>query len=110
MTTTTSASDSASCWSWVTSRALAPAARRMARTSSRSVVRRAASSDGERLVEQHHLGVGGQRPGERDPLALAAGQLVRVRAGAIGEADQFEALVDTLTGRLSPNPTLPHHA
>ena len=64
---------------------------------------------GERLVEQHHIGVGGQRPGERDPLALAAGQLVGVRAGAIGEADQFEALADTLTVRL-PEPDVAHHA
>ena len=35
---------------------------------------------GERLVEQHDLGVGGERAGERDALALAARELVRVRA------------------------------
>ena len=33
---------------------------------------------GHRLVGQQHGRAGGQRPGERDPLALAAGQLVRV--------------------------------
>ena len=37
---------------------------------------------GERLVEQDHLGVGRERAGERDPLALAARELVRVGLGA----------------------------
>ena len=87
-----SASDSASCWSWVTSSALGPAARRIAATSSRSALAQAGVERGERLVEQHDLGIGGQRAGERDPLALTARQLVRVRAGAAGEADQLEAL------------------
>ena len=32
----------------------------------------------ERLVHQQHVGVGGQRAGEADPLLHAAGQLVRV--------------------------------
>ena len=44
ITTTASASDSASAWSWVTSSALAPAARRIAATSSRSASRSPASS------------------------------------------------------------------
>ena len=35
----------------------------------------------ERLVEQQHLGLHGQRPGERDTLLLAAGELVRVALG-----------------------------
>ena len=46
----------------------------------------------ERLVEQHDLGIGGEGARERDALALAAGQLVRVVAGAVGEADELEAL------------------
>ena len=47
---------------------------------------------GERLVEQHDLGIGRQRAGERDALALAARELVRVRRGPVGEADEREAL------------------
>ena len=34
----------------------------------------------QRLVEQQHRGRHGQRPGQRHPLLLAAGELVRVRA------------------------------
>ena len=33
---------------------------------------------GQRLVEEEHGGLDGERPGERDPLLLAARQLVRV--------------------------------
>ena len=32
----------------------------------------------ERLVEEQHVGPVHERPGERDPLLLAAGQLVRL--------------------------------
>ncbi len=35
---------------------------------------------GERLVEHDHRGVGGERAGDRDPLPLAAAELVRVAA------------------------------
>ena len=35
----------------------------------------------ERLVEEQHLGVVDERPGERDPLALAAAELVRSPVG-----------------------------
>ena len=62
---------------------------------------------GERLVEQHDLGVGGQRAGQRDPLALAARELVRVAVGAAGEPDELEALGHALAGRVAPKPTLP---
>ena len=34
----------------------------------------------ERLVEQQHLGLDREGPGQRDPLLLAAGQLVRIAA------------------------------
>ena len=48
----------------------------------------------ERLVEQHHLRVAGQRPGEGHPLALAARQPARVAAGeGVGvEPDQRQHL------------------
>ena len=48
---------------------------------------------GERLVEQHQPRGRGQRPGERDALALAAGQLVRVAIAEAGEADHAEPVV-----------------
>ena len=35
----------------------------------------------QRLVEQEHLGLHGERPGEGDALLLAARQLVRVAVG-----------------------------
>ena len=34
----------------------------------------------------------GERAGQRDPLLLAAGQLVRVPVGLVGEADQLQQL------------------
>jgi hypothetical protein len=56
---------------------------------------------GERLVEQHDLGLVGQGPGEGDALALAARQLVGVGPGPVGEADQLEALLDAARPRLA---------
>ena len=50
----------------------------------------------ERLVEQQHLRLDGERPGERHPLALAAGELVRALLGPLGQADQRQQLVDAL--------------
>jgi hypothetical protein len=41
---------------------------------------------GGRLVEQHHLGIHGQRPGDRHPLLLAAGQLRRDLVGLGADA------------------------
>ena len=48
---------------------------------------------GHRLVEQEHLGLEGERPGQRDPLGLAAGELVRAAAGEVGQAEPFEPLL-----------------
>ena len=48
----------------------------------------------ERLVEQQHLRVDGERAGERHPLALAAGQLRRVAVLEPVEPDDLEQLVD----------------
>ena len=49
---------------------------------------------GERLVHQHGVGAGGQRPGDADALALAARELVRqARAIAGVEAHEAEQLV-----------------
>ncbi len=45
-----------------------------------------------RLVEHDQLGLEGQGPGDADPLALPAGELVRVAVGVLGrEADRWRA-------------------
>ena len=44
------------------------------------------------LVEQHHLGVHGQRPGDGDALLLAAGELVGIRIGAGSETESGQHL------------------
>ena len=43
-----------------------------------------------RLVGQHQRGLVDQRPGDRDPLAFAAGELVRPVADAVGQADPVQ--------------------
>ena len=48
----------------------------------------------ERLVHEQHVGVDGERAGEADALAHAAGELVRVALLEAGEAD----LVDVVPG------------
>ena len=48
----------------------------------------------ERLVEQQHLGLLGERAGKRDALALAAGKLVRLALGERRQLDQLQHLVD----------------
>jgi hypothetical protein len=50
----------------------------------------------ERLVEQDERRVGGERPGEGNPLPLAARELVRHPLLEPGEADEREKLVDAL--------------
>ena len=47
----------------------------------------------ERLVHQQDLRVADQRAGDRDALALAAGQLVRIGVGAVLQAHQFQQFV-----------------
>ena len=48
----------------------------------------------EGLVEQQHLGLNGQRPGQGHALALAARELRRVALAEVGQAHQLEQLVD----------------
>ncbi len=50
---------------------------------------------GSRLVEEHELGVHGQRPGDGDALLLATGELGRERLLPVGHADPSQVL----TGR-----------
>jgi hypothetical protein len=61
----------------------------------------------ERLVEQHDLGTGRERAGERDALALAAGQLVRVAVGLVLEADELERVAGARLERAAPAPAAP---
>ena len=49
---------------------------------------------GERLVEQQHLRVARERAGERDALALAAGELVGLRVRERVDVQALEQLVD----------------
>src|SRR5580700_4947466 len=53
---------------------------------------------GERLVEQQHRRGGRDGAGQRDPLLLAAGQLVRVAPGQRAELDQRQDLRDASPG------------
>ena len=59
----------------------------------------------EGLVEQQHLGLDGERPGERHALALPARELRRVAMGEALEVDEahqlLHALLDLLLGPLS---------
>ena len=48
----------------------------------------------ERLVEQQHLRLQDECPGEGDPLLLAAGQLRRPALLEPAEADQLDRLAD----------------
>ncbi len=50
----------------------------------------------QRLVEQQHVGIAGQRARQRDPLALAARQPPGALAGQVGDAQALEELVDAL--------------
>src|SRR5690606_12958169 len=48
----------------------------------------------QRLVEQEHLGPNRNRPRQRDPLLLAAGELRRTPIGEAGEPYQLQSLGD----------------
>src|SRR5690606_20120227 len=50
----------------------------------------------QRLVEQEHLGPNRNRPRQRDPLLLAAGELRRTPIGEAGEPYQLQSLGDAL--------------
>ena len=51
-----------------------------------------------RLVEQQHLRVGRQRPGQLDHPRLAGGQPVGTLAAELGDAEPLEELVRDLVG------------
>ena len=57
----------------------------------------------ERLVEQQHARLHGERAGQRHALALAAGELRRVARAEVGEPDELEQLARRAPG--SPGPS-----
>src|SRR5881397_1494831 len=65
----------------------------------------------ERLIEQEERRIGGQRPGDADPLALPARQLVRVARAehAVIETDQGEELAHARGDALGGPPLEPRH-
>ena len=63
----------------------------------------------ERLVEQHQPRVRRQRPGERDPLPLAARQLVRVAVAVARQTDRRQPVVGAaLALRTAQRPQAEH--
>jgi hypothetical protein len=50
------------------------------------------------LVEQHHLGLHGQGPGDGDPLLLATGELARILAGLLGDPTRSSISIAELLG------------
>src|SRR5581483_9148199 len=61
----------------------------------------------ERLVEEEHLRLRGERAGQRDPLSLSAGELRRQRALEPVELDEPQELhhaISHLTSRHVPDP------
>ena len=101
--------DSASSWSWVTRTAVVPASRSRPLDVGPDAGAQVRVERGERLVEQDQLRPDGERPGQRDPLLLAAGELVRVAAAEAGQARRRQQLGGAprrgAPGRASPNPT-----
>ena len=92
MTPTRSAIASASSWSWVTNSVVVPTLELdppdlVAQLGPHLGVERR-----QRLVEQQHVRPDRERPGQRDTLLLAAGELVRVAVGLRGEPDEVEHL------------------
>ena len=92
-TATWSPSLTASSMSWVTKTMVLPSSPCRRRNSSCSWAAHDRVDRAERLVHQHHRRVGGQRPGDADPLLLAAGELGRVALGELrGQPDPLEQL------------------
>jgi hypothetical protein len=65
------------------------------------------------LVAKEDFRLGGQGTGDTDPLLLPAGELRRVLARVLGEADPFEQfghpLIDLSTGQLAGQPQRHRH-
>ena len=105
---------SASCWSWVTNTKVTPVLALDALQLELHGLAQLEVEGGERLVEEQGGGPVDQRPGQRDPLLLAAGELGRPAAGEAVHAHDLEHLADPrcelglrhLAGSRSPKATL----
>ena len=92
ITPTRSAMASASSWSWVTNRVVMPTSSWIRADLVPQLRADLGVERGQRLVQQQHLGLDGQGPGQRDPLLLPAGDLVRVAVRLLGQPDQLQHL------------------
>ena len=97
MTAMVSAMVMASSWSWVTCTKVMPDLGLDPLELELHLPAQLEVEGAERLVEQQHLGPVDQRPGQRDPLLLAAGELVRLAAGQLRRAHQLEHVADLLS-------------
>ena len=88
-----SATSIASSWSWVTSTVVTWSVSCRSRSHWRSWRAHLRVEGAERLVEEQHLGLDGEGPGQGHALALAARELGRVALAQVREADQLEQLV-----------------
>ena len=102
----------ASSWSWVTWMKVRPDLGLDALELDLHLAAQLEVERAERLVEQQHLGVVDQGPGQRHPLLLAAGELGRLAAGEVRHLHQLERLLGALARRpatlrrLGPKATL----
>ncbi len=78
-------------WSWVTKTVVMPRRSWMRRISSRSCTRTFASSAESGSSRRRTRGVRDERAGERDPLLLPAGELVREAVGEVAESTSSRA-------------------
>ena len=59
---------------------------------------------GHRLVQQQQLRLCGQRPGDRHPLSLAAGELAGPPSGELGHPHLIQPVLGVCVGRLPAHP------
>ena len=93
ITPTRSASAAASSKSCVTSSVGSRSSASSSASSPRTTPARVGVERRERLVEQQHRRVARERPGQRDPLALAAGEIAGTGAGEVRDPEALEQLV-----------------
>src|SRR3972149_6603357 len=92
ITTMRSAIVSASSWSWVTMMVVTPTPPLEPLDLVAQVDAHLGVQRRQRLVEQEEAGRGGQRPGERDALLLAARELGGGLVALVGEPHQLQRL------------------
>ena len=97
MNTSLSPTSRAKPISWVTTIIVMPSEARSFITASTSPTSSGSSARG-RLVEEHHVGVHRQRPGDRHALLLAAGEVRRVGVHLVGQPDLLQVPAGDLDG------------